>query len=583
MTAITAAAGAAEPPDWVERSNQHAQVLLDAMARVSPEQAAGLGVEKVDREITDLQPGYRERAREFTEAALMELRKRLAAEKDAHVSQDLEIMIDAAELTLEESRASEKLLVPYFNASRTIFAAMHGLLEDRVAPERRAAALVRLRRYAGMEDGYEPFTKLAARHTREGLAKGLRPPYRGRVEQQLADSPHMMAGIGPLFEKYHIEGYQDALATVKKQVADYDAFLRDEVLPKASTDFRQPPEIYALSLRRMGIDIPPEALANRARGAFREIQLQMRELASLIASKRSLSGSDYRDVIGELKRQQLVGEKILPHYQARLAEIEEIVRREDLVSLPDREARIRLASEAESAALPAPHMSPPRLIGNTGQQGEFVLPLRVPDADGNLRGFDDFTFEAASWTLTAHEARPGHEMQFASMVETGVSIARAVFAFNSTNVEGWALYTESFMKPYMPLEGQLISLQHRLLRAARAFLDPGLHLGDVTPEEARRVLLEDVMVSEAMAKQEVDRYMFRMPGQAGSYFHGYQQMIQLRDDLQKAMGPAFKAKAFHDFVLAQGLLPPGLLRQAVFEQFVEVSRLSLKWKPSVFR
>ena len=43
-------------------------------------------------------------------------------------------------------------------------------------------------------------------------------------------------------------------------------------------------------------------------------------------------------------------------------------------------------------------------------------------------------------TLTAHEARPGHEMQFAKIIEAGVSVARALFAFNSTNVEGWGLY-----------------------------------------------------------------------------------------------------------------------------------------------
>jgi len=34
------------------------------------------------------------------------------------------------------------------------------------------------------------------------------------------------------------------------------------------------------------------------------------------------------------------------------------------------------------------------------------------------------------------------------------------------------------------------------------------------------------------------------------------------------MGPQFDQLRFHDFVLAQGLLPPPLLRQAVFAEFV---------------
>src|SRR5437879_4040194 len=139
----------------------------------------------------------------------------------------------------------------------------------------------------------------------------------------------------------------------------------------------------------------------------------MQLLAPQVARQKGWKLKDYRDVIRELKKDQLVGEDILPHYRKRIAEIEGIIRRERLVTLPDRAARMSLASAAESAAQPAPHMRPPRLIGNTGESGEFVLPLNVPGG----QSYDDFSFEAASWTLTAHEARPGHEMQFAAMVE----------------------------------------------------------------------------------------------------------------------------------------------------------------------
>ena len=181
----------------------------------------------------------------------------------------------------------------------------------------------------------------------------------------------------------------------------------------------------------------------------------------------------------------------------------------------------------------------PRLLGNTGERGVFVLPLRVPTtgAGGSqVKGYDDFTFDAASWTLTVHEARPGHELQFASIVEKGVSAARAVFAANSVNIEGWALYMEAEMKPYLPLDGQLISLQHRLLRAARAFLDPELQLGRVSPDDALRFLMDEVVLSEPMARQEVERYTFRSPGQATSYFYGYTRWMQLRSQAETALG-----------------------------------------------
>jgi len=295
----------------------------------------------------------------------------------------------------------------------------------------------------------------------------------------------------------------------------------------------------------------------------------MQSVAGQMTKARGEAPADYRAVLAGLKSAQFSGDAILPHYEARVREIEAIITREGIVTLPDRAAQIRLASEAETAAQPAPHMDPPRLMGNTGERGTFVLPLGMSSSPGEAAAaYDDFTFEAASWTLTAHEARPGHELQFAAMVERGVSVARQLFAFNSVNVEGWALYMEAEMKPYEPLDGQLVALQHRLMRAARAFLDPGVQGGTIAPEEAKRVLMRDVVLSEGMARQEIERYMFKAPGQATSYFCGYQRLMELRTDVERLLAERFDRRAYHDFILAQGLLPPRLLRQAVMEEFV---------------
>ena len=165
-------------------------------------------------------------------------------------------------------------------------------------------------------------------------------------------------------------------------------------------------------------------------------------------------------------------------------------------------------------------------------------------------------------------ARPGHELQFDAMLEHGISLARARFAFNSTNVEGWGLYAEYIMQPYEPDEGQLLTLQLRLLRAARAFLDPELQSGKVTADGAYRVLEKDVVLSRAFAKEEVERFTYRSPGQANSYFYGYTKLLALRKDTEAALGARFDAQRFHDFILGQGLLPPGLMRKAVMEDFI---------------
>ena len=51
------------------------------------------------------------------------------------------------------------------------------------------------------------------------------------------------------------------------------------------------------------------------------------------------------------------------------------------------------------------------------------------------------------------------------------------------------------------------------MRAARAFLDPELQSGKIQPEEAFRVLEQDVVQSHAFAQEEVERYTYRAPGQ----------------------------------------------------------------------
>jgi uncharacterized protein (DUF885 family) len=82
------------------------------------------------------------------------------------------------------------------------------------------------------------------------------------------------------------------------------------------------------------------------------------------------------------------------------------------------------------------------------------------------------------------------------------------------------------------------------------------------------VTLPFVVRTVQPALQEVQRYTFRSPGQATSYFCGYTRLMELRQETERALGPKFDRRTYHDFLLAQGLLPPSLLRKAVFEEFV---------------
>src|SRR6185312_5725115 len=359
---------------------------------------------------------------------------------------------------------NKKLMLDYIDAAQIEFSGIRFLLDKQVPAERQKAALVRLKLYAGDAKGVTPFTELAEQETAKRLkVSGLTGPYVEEVKQGIGNTKTYMDGLEQLFQQSGLTGWQDDLAKLRQENQAYDDWLSKNLLPRARQDVRPPAEIYADDLKQVGVDMDPHQLMTMAQFSFTEIQHQMEALAPQVAALKGYKSTDYRDVIHELKKDQITGDQILPFYQKRLADIEDIIRKEHIVTLPDRKASIRLASDAETAQTPAPHMVPPRLIGNTGQYGEFVLPLNLPPQPGQeAQKFDDFTFDAAGWTLTSHEARPGHELQFASMVEHGVSIARAIFAFNSANVEGLGLYSEAEMQPYEPLEGQLTTEQLRL-------------------------------------------------------------------------------------------------------------------------
>jgi len=559
----------ADDADWVEKSNEHAQVVLEVLSKFSPEGAGSIGVDGLDEQVSDLGPGIYERSLQATRDVLAELQERESRETDPKVRQDLGILIKAMEDNIFSSELDRANMLPYFNISQTVFFGVRGLIDAQIPRERYPAAVSRIEKYAGLVEGFEPIAEQAKARTAERFdVEGLAGPFIDQVEQDLERAETFITGIEGLLAGTDLQGWEESYATLAGQLRDYNAWVRAEIIPRARTDYRLPQVMYEDALRNWGVHSSPEELIEQATKGYMDIRNEMEALAPQIAAEKGWDTRDYREVIALLKEEGAIdGDKLLDHFHAVLRDLEEIIVREKIITLPDRDAGIRIATAAETAASPAPHLEIPRMIGNTGEYPSFIIPQLTQNEDGSWVQTDD-TYAAGSWTLTVHEARPGHEMQFSSVLESGVSITRALFAFNSANVEGWGLYAEAVMRPYLPLEAQMISLQYRLMRAGRMFLDPMLNLGLITPAEAKGLIMNDMAIGESWAQNEIERYTYRMPGQATAYYYGYNKMQALRAQTELKLRDKFDQKAFHDFVLAQGLLPPDILKDAVMNEFV---------------
>ncbi len=523
--------------------------LLDALARFEPEAIGSMGIQGKEDEVADIAPDSSPRQLDALAAASAQINAALAHETEQSRRQDLAIAAKAARRYAQSEEFTERRFVPNRDVAKTIFVGLMQHLRPGGDP---AHALARLRKYAG------GFATRARQRVESKLASpgnaSLVWPTRSEIEQRLANSDVYLAEVQALFEKVNPSGWREPFGLMKADVTAYNSFVRSTLLPRARTDFKLPLDVYDHYLKEAGVDMGRSDLAARARAAFAKTKVEMRALSA---------GRDYRVVLREQRAKKVSSDELVPLYTKRVAELEDIVRRERLVTLPSRPIHVRLATPGETAQNPSPTIDVQALF-KKDEVLSFLLPVAGPPTPGQTSAaYDDFAYPAISWTLAAHEARPGHELQFSIMKEHGLSVARTLFAFNSANVEGWGLYAETIAYPFMPADGKLSSLRMRALREARAFLDPGLHEGTVTLDEARRTLAEDLAFGEGVVRQELDRYTFLSPAQATTYFYGLEKMRELRVAVETKLGKAFDARVFHDTVLAQGLLSPDLLREAV--------------------
>ena len=363
-TFFTTAASA----DWITQSNANAMVVLHAQAQFQPEDVAQDGLTEYDGDVIDLKADYQARETATDRELLAKLNRLLAQKQDPRVRQDLQIMIESLQDNIESRRVTAALLLPYYNMHGFLFSSFNALLDPRNDSARYASALERLRKYTGSQQGYTPITELARARSLERFdVPGLLGPYREAMTKDLADAPRYIAGIRALFERAQLQGWEDELTLLETQLAQYHAWLQSDLLPRARTSNLLPREIYIDNLKNYGVRAEPEQLIRDGQYSYQLIRNEMKALARRIAEQRGWEDQSLLGVIHALKREQIPSDQVLPLYQKRLAQIEEIIKRENIIALPERDAAIRLATEAESAAIPAPFMRRPQLINNTGQ------------------------------------------------------------------------------------------------------------------------------------------------------------------------------------------------------------------------
>ncbi|HXJ38120.1 MAG TPA: hypothetical protein VNH18_02510 [Bryobacteraceae bacterium] len=176
----------AQAPAWVAKSNENAKVLISLETKYSPEGASSEGLPGFDELISQPTEETAALSKADLQKARVLLQGRLSVEKDPLVKQDLEILLTAADRDIHATEVREKTFLTYINVGRLIFSGEKTLLDDQVNPERRPAAVVRLRKYTGLEPGFTPLTKIAEdRYLAKAKNPALLGPSKESVEKDL--------------------------------------------------------------------------------------------------------------------------------------------------------------------------------------------------------------------------------------------------------------------------------------------------------------------------------------------------------------------------------------------------------------
>jgi uncharacterized protein (DUF885 family) len=201
----------------------------------------------------------------------------------------------------------------------------------------------------------------------------------------------------------------------------------------------------------------------------------------------------------------------------------------------------------------APHYSPPRLDG--GRPGTFWFNTERPTAG---TGWD-------TEVVAFHEAVPGHHLQLSRLQLLtelpALQRQRSLAVFS----EGWGLYAEQLAEEtglYADDHGLLGSFSTSLMRAARLVVDTGIHAFGWSREQALEFMAAHVPMPQEFLADETDRYVV-MPGQALSYLTGKLEILRIREEARKRLGPAFSLPAFHGAVLDHGSLPMPTLARSI--------------------
>ncbi len=542
---------------------------LDERFALHPTEATALGDHRFDDRMDDLSPAALEKSLAHLKQSRTRLHKEIERSK---LSADERIDFDIFNHELEASIWLREQTQPFTNNPRAYNEYISDsvfliLAQSRLPKETNVAnAIARMK---GI-----PAVVAAAK-------ANLQHPPRAVLETAIKQNKGSIGFYAS--DIFETVGETAQLATLKAEAArvvpvlkEYQHWLETDLMPRATDDWRLGKRKFAKKLEyTLNAGMSADEVLRDAETEFVRVnndlyviarQLWHRYFPATPLPVADVAGrrATVAKVITAVSKEHGKPEEIVADTRATVDRIKTFIREKDILRLPEPD-RCQIIEMPEF------------------QRGNSVAYLNgAPPLDPDAPSMYAMSPPAKDWTakrtkslleeynrhmlqiLTIHEAYPGHYVQLEYSSRTP-SLLRRVLQ-SGVMIEGWAVYTEQMMLDQGygsgDLQLRLNQLKFYLRAVCNAILDHKLHAGNMTDDEAIRLMVDGAFQSEEEARLKLVRAK-QTSTQLSTYFVGRMAHVRMREQVQRELGEKFNLGRYHEAVMSQGSVPMKYLPELV--------------------
>ena len=379
------------------------------------------------------------------------------------------------------------------------------------------------------------------------------------TEIDLESTEHLPSFLDTILAAARAEAGDDAIAdrlsasvdVAKAALAEHGDWLRSDVLPRATADWKAGPERFEEMVRLRELEANGDEILAVGEELLVSEKAARDALASEIDPTASLSG--VADIVKDDHAASFV--ESLAEYRDAMDRARAFVVEHGIATPPEEdhlnviETPTFVRHLIPFAAYYEPAKFDPRPVGTY-----IVTP---PSSPQMMREHN----RASINNTSVHEAYPGHHLQLSAAI-TNPSLVR-LFSGAPEFSEGWAFYCERMMKERGfddTAKGWYIVHTDAIWRSTRIILDVQLHRGIIGFDDAVERLVAETGFERPAALAEVKRYT-STPTYQLSYLFGRHMIEKLKSEVQAREGTGFDIRRFHDTLIYGGTMPVSYARR----------------------